>query len=201
MNRKCLIWAIIVSALTITYYVWMIHAWMHLDKSEITGNNTVPNIHEEDFSTPDYKGETRSKVKTFDASTFRFDNLKGEPPPRDAFWIKKPKYRCDSVLKINTSQGASYVVKVLDPYDGEVILMCYLPAGDRREIDIPSGTFEIRYTSGTEWFGDEEMFGAKGTYAKADRLFTFKKGAGYELTLYRVSNGNLRTSNMKREDF
>ena len=52
-----------------------------------------------------------------------------------------------------------------------------------------------------EWFGDDEMFGAKGSYAKADRLFSFSEGSGYELTLYRVPNGNLHTSRMKKEDF
>ena len=186
MNNKYQKWAIIVSALTIIFYVWMIPAWMHPDK----------------YKQPDKpKKEAGNKSKTFDASTFRFDDPIGEPPPHDAFWIKEPIYRCNSVLKINTSTDASYVVKVVDPYDGEVMLMVYLPAGISQEIDIPSGTFEIRYTSGTKWFGYKEMFGSKGTYAKADRLFTFSEGSGYELTLYRVPNGNLHTSNMKKEDF
>ena len=110
-------------------------------------------------------------------------------------------YQCDSVLKINTSSGASYVVKIVDSYNDEVIMMFYLPSGVSEEIDIPSGRFQIRYTSGTRWFGEDEMFGPTAAYAKADRDFTFSKGSGYELTLYRVKNGNLRTSFMRKEDF
>ncbi len=132
---------------------------------------------------------------------FRTEKPRGVAPPDYAFWIIKPKCQCDSILKINTSRDASYVVKIVDPYDGEVIMMFYLPMGISQEVDLPSGTFEIRYTSGTEWFGDDEMFGDDGSYAKADRLFTFKEGSGYELTLYRVSNGNLRTFRIRKEDF
>lgn len=195
MNKKYLTWAMIVLAMTITYYVWMIHAWINLDNTEIkrdlTSNGHGENNHSSPFDDFD-----------IDAYNAKINATKhGVPPPRDAFWIMRPKYKCDSFLKINVSKEASYVVKVVDPYDGEVILMYYLPAGDSQEINIPVGTFEIRYTSGTEWFGENKMFGNKGSYAKADRLFTFGRDSGYVLTLYRVPHGNLHTSSMKKEDF
>ncbi len=179
MTTKDLGSTILYTALTVGYYIWMIPAWIHLDESKVENRNTVSNKTEEDFIIPDY----------------------GEPPPSHAFWIKEPIYRCDSILKINTSKDASYVVKIVDPSNGEVIMTFYLPAGISEEIDVPSGTFEIRYTSGTEWFGNNEMFGDKGTYAKADQTFRFSDGSGYELTLYRVRNGNLHTSKIRKEDF
>ena len=222
MTTKDLGSTILYTALTVGYYIWMISAWIHLDESKVENHNAVSNKTEEDFSIPDYKVREGDKSKPFPSlefvdddepfvgesnksktvvNTYRSADLKGEPPPSHAFWIKEPIYRCDSILKINTSPGASYVVKVVDPHNGEVIMMCYLPAGISQEIDVPSGTFEIRYTSGTEWFGNYEMFGDKGSYARADKLFTFDEGSGYELTLYSVRNGNLHTSKMKKEDF
>ena len=203
VKKKNLIWAVIASVLTITYYVWMILAWIHLDntvkksKSSITlhDNNAmmdedIPYV--EDLPDIDEENQRLTTTKI---------HLNGEQPPNYSFWIKEPKYRCNSVLKVNTSRDASYVIKFVDPYDGEVILMCYLPSGVSQEIDLPSGTFEIRYTCGTEWFGNDKMFGDKGAYAKADHTFQFSEGSGYELTLYRVRNGNLHTSIMRKEDF
>ncbi len=203
MKKKKLIWAIIASVLTISYYVWMISAWIHLDnatknsKGSITRQGSNVSIDEdipfvEDLPDIDEEKQSLSTTKA---------HLNGGQPPNYSFWIKEPQYRCDSVLKVNTSLDASYVIKIVDPNDGEVIMMCYLPSGISKEIDLPSGTFEIRYTCGTEWFGNDKMFGDKGTYAKADHTFQFSRGSGYELTLYRVRNGNLHTSKMRKEDF
>lgn len=206
MKKKKLIWAVIASVMTIVYYVWMISAWINLDnttkdsqksKSSFTlqGNNAtteedIPFV--EDLPDVDEENLRLTTTKT---------HLNGERPPNHSFWIKEPKCRCNSVLKVNTSRDASYVIKIVDPKDGEVIMMCYLPSGISQEIDLPSGTFEIRYTCGTEWFGNDKMFGDKGTYAKADHTFQFSRGSGYELTLHRVRNGNLHTTKMRKEDF
>ncbi len=206
MKKKKLIWAIIASVFTIVYYAWMISTWIHLSNTtkefkksrnngtfqdnNATTDEDIPFV--EDLPDIDEEKQRRTTTKI---------HLNGEQPPNYSFWIKGPKYLCDSVLKVNTSRDASYVIKIVDPNGGEVIMMCYLPSGISQEIDLPSGTFEIRYTCGTEWFGNDKMFGDKGTYAKADHTFRFSKGAGYELTLYRVSNGNLRTSKIRKEDF
>lgn len=173
--------ATIFTSLTIAYYSWMIPAYIHLNDP------------------PKSKSE-----KSFPADTMWFsaaaeeavtlNELNGvEELPDFAYYIKRPKYRCDSVLKINTSHDANYVIKVVDPYNGEVILMYYLPAGVSQEIDVPSGTFEIRWTSGEKWYGDKELFGKNASYAKAQRTFQFNEGSGYELTLFRVPHGNLYT--------
>lgn len=209
MATKYLESAILCTALTVVYYTKMIPAWIKLEESNVTNlpvrdeAKTKSGISWENVEEPqhDSVGKVNSQNSGFDADKFMVVSPHGTTPPNDAFWIKEPKYRCDSILKINTSKDASYVVKIVDPYNGEVIMMFYLPAGISQEIDVPSGTFEIRYTSGTEWFGDDEMFGDKGTYAKADQTFCFSDGSGYELTLYRVRNGNLHTSKIRKEDF
>ena len=201
MNKKFLVGAIISSVLSVLYYFWMFTCWVCQDVTTdrsmkncpktISAQKDLPFVDD----LPEIEEELNHKVAIGKMVA------KGETLPNEAFYIKEPMFRCDSILKINTSMDASYIIKVVDPHDGDVIMMCYLPAGMSQEIDLPSGTFEVRYTCGTEWFGDDEMFGPNGVYAKADKLFTFSKGSGYELTLYRVPHGNLRTSTMKREDF
>ncbi len=209
MATKYLEAAILCTGLTVAYYAKMIPAWIQLDESNVKSSSvrdeakTKSGILWEDVeeSRQDAVNKGDSHKSEFDIVELAEISPQGDPPPNYAFWIKEPKYRCDSILKINTSKDASYVVKIVDPYNGEVIMTFYLPAGISQEIDVPSGTFEIRYTSGTEWFGDDKMFGDKGTYAKADQTFRFSDGSGYELTLYRVRNGNLHTSKIRKEDF
>ena len=195
MSKKYLRLAICTTILTMVYYSWMIWSWVHLDKVKINKGRYRDSKSETEFGTSNER--CLENLPTLDDLNRKL----GEEPPTYSFWIKEPKYQCDSVLKINTSSGASYVVKIVDSYNDEVIMMFYLPSGVSEEIDIPSGRFQIRYTSGTRWFGEDEMFGPTAAYAKADRDFTFSKGSGYELTLYRVKNGNLRTSFMRKEDF
>lgn len=188
LKKRYIPFASLVTILTIGYYSWMVPAWINLDDTKKSSENRT------------------SSKKIYSDDEFDLDNLpeiefEGEDLPNYAFYIKKPVYRCDSVLKINTSKDAGYVVKVVDIIDGEVMMQCYLPPGVSQEIEIPAGTYEVRYTSGNRWFGNKEMFGARGRYAKADRVFTFTRGSGYELTLYSVINGNLKSRTMKREDF
>ena len=178
---KNLFCAIVATVLSVAYYIWLISAWNWEGKKlspsqEPSGGYTQP---------------SRSATA----------RPRGAPLPQYAYFIQQPRYNCDSSLTVKTARGSAYVIKVVDSYSGEVILSCYLPGGISQEIDIPSGTFEIRYTCGTEWFGDRELFGPTGSYAKAQGTFRFTRDAGYELTLYKVANGNLRTTTLRKEDF
>ena len=123
------------------------------------------------------------------------------PMPQSAYFIAYPRHKCDSVLAINTAKGASYVIKLVDVQNEEDILTYFLPGGVRREIDVPSGDFELRYTCGTRWYGVEKLFGPNAAFAKADCVFYFREGSGYEVTLYGVKDGNLRTIAISGEDF
>jgi len=171
ISMKGLIGAVFFTLLTIAYYVWVIPNWMTKYPKEET---------------------------TADAESTR---LRGDIPPASAFFIHQPRGECSSTLKVKTSSGSSYVIKLIDVHSGQEVLSYYFPGGGSRDIEVPTGTYEIRYTSGKEWFGNEEMFGDSGYYAKAQGRFQFTRGAGYELTLYLVSHGNLRTKVIKQEDF
>jgi hypothetical protein len=123
------------------------------------------------------------------------------PMPQSTYFIAYPRHKCDSVLAINTAKGASYVIKLVDVQNEEDFLTYFLPGGVRREIDVPSGDFELRYTCGTRWYGVEKLFGPNAAYVKADCVFYFREGSGYEVTLYGVKDGNLRTIAISGEDF
>ena len=108
---------------------------------------------------------------------------------------------CDSGLQIKTKTGANYLVKLVSWRGKKPIETIFVRGGKTVEVAVPSGRYEIRYASGTTWYGDEYLFGPETRCAKADELFSFSKETGYTLALYEVSNGNLPTSGMSLEDF
>lgn len=108
-------------------------------------------------------------------------------------------------LTIQTSAGANYLVKIVDYYSKSDVMTIFITGGDTIRTKVPLGTFEIRYASGEQWYGYTHLFGDDTSYSKADQSFDFRNTGyqitGYTLTLYRVSNGNLRTSYMSPSEF
>lgn len=108
-------------------------------------------------------------------------------------------------LKINTSYGSNYVVKLKDYYTKEPVMTIFVRGGNEIETKVPLGNFEITYASGDKWYGYDNLFGAETEYSKADEIFSFRDTGyqinGYTITLYRVSNGNLRTTNINKSNF
>ena len=68
-------------------------------------------------------------------------------------------------------------------------------------LQVPAGTYEVRYASGETWYGDTHLFGPTTSYSKAGSLFSFGGGDGYTLELYKQLNGNLHTNTIRPEDF
>lgn len=108
-------------------------------------------------------------------------------------------------FQVEASSGTHYLVKLVEHLTGQPILTVFIQSGSTEKIYVPLGTYEVRYASGTDWFGYENHFGPNTIYSKADETFTFQiKGeqiSGFTITLYQVPNGNLHTSSISAEDF
>ncbi len=96
-------------------------------------------------------------------------------------------------------------MKLCDYYSGKDVLSIFVHGGIDIELDVPLGTYTIKYASGTRWYGDAHLFGPETGYSKADSSFDFRiignQISGYTLTLYKVINGNLQTSSISPDDF
>lgn len=110
-------------------------------------------------------------------------------------------YSSDAPLRINTDGSAHYLVRFIDLIRRQTAMDYFIPAGQSANITIPIGTYEILYTSGHTWYGDDLLFGPEGRFSKAERTFLFELNHTYTLTLYRVQNGNLPTSCISPERF
>ncbi|WP_446739809.1 hypothetical protein [Psychrobacter sp. A3] len=108
-------------------------------------------------------------------------------------------------LEIRTDSGSDYYVKVVNAANDNDTLAIYIHGGETVEVEVPLGSYEIRYASGNDWYGDKGLFGIETSYNKADELFTFSDTgyqiSGYTITLYQVANGNLQTKSIDESQF
>ena len=108
-------------------------------------------------------------------------------------------------FEIKTSQGANYLVKLVSAYSQSPIMTIFIRGGNQVTTEVPLGSFEVKYASGEKWYGYQYLFGPNTVYSKTDKTFIFQDTGdqitGYTITLYQVSNGNLRTSIISPEQF
>jgi hypothetical protein len=108
-------------------------------------------------------------------------------------------------FEIKAAQGSHYLLKLVDAYTDSPVLTVFVQSGSTVEVEVPLGTYEVRYASGDTWYGYEHLFGPDTSYSKADKTFTFEvvenQISGFTITLYRVAHGNLRTSAIKETEF
>jgi len=111
----------------------------------------------------------------------------------------------EAPFEIKAAQGSHYLVKLVDTFTKLPVLTVFVQRGTKVNIDVPFGTYEVRYASGETWYGYEYLFGPDTAYSKADKKFTFEvienQISGFTITLYKVAHGNLHTSAIKPIDF
>ena len=108
-------------------------------------------------------------------------------------------------LSVFTSYGEDYYLCLTDPNSNEIEMSFYVRGGTDASVDVPLGTYEIFYATGTTWYGKDHLFGPETRYYKCDEDFTFSKTntgyTGWDLTLYAVSNGNMDTDPVSADAF
>lgn len=103
-------------------------------------------------------------------------------------------------LSIKTSPGGHhhYFVKIVNIATGQELGSFFIRSGGILDIQVPVGTYEIKYAAGRQWYGAAYLFGPETTYSKADSTFNFSfdgyQYSGYTVELIMQRNGNLRTS-------
>lgn len=108
-------------------------------------------------------------------------------------------------LKIHTSAGSNYFVKLENSETGQKILNVFIRGGSTVNINVPLGQYRLKYAAGTTWYGYEYYFGPSTVYSKANAILHFYRDgyrvSGYTVTLYQVAGGNLSTSRIPPEQF
>ncbi|MGI6317325.1 MAG: hypothetical protein ACOX1J_01060 [Dethiobacteria bacterium] len=106
---------------------------------------------------------------------------------------------------ITKPQDLFYFVKVVEWESKLPVLTIFIHSGQDVDILLPLGSYEIRFASGKEWYGEEHLFGPKTNYEKADEMFDFwqeeRKIRGYTIQLIEQHDGNLRKVRMRADEF
>lgn len=106
---------------------------------------------------------------------------------------------------ITKPQELFYFIKVVEWESKLPVLTIFIHSGQDVDILLPAGSYEIRFASGKEWYGEEHLFGPGTKYEKADQKFDFtisgRQIHGYTLQLIDQQGGNLRKVKMKADDF
>ena len=125
------------------------------------------------------------------------------PLPRTGYSTNE-KYTGFAPLEIRTPFSSdNYFVKIEDFYSNEDVVSYFIRAGEILKVKLPTGTYNIKYASGENWYGEDLLFGEGTKYAKADDVFTFTydgyKYNGYTIELIQQVNGNLGTVALDKE--
>lgn len=108
-------------------------------------------------------------------------------------------------LAITTQRGSNYYVKVVDWWTKAEVLSAFVRGGQPFETTVPTGSYEIKYAAGQNWYGPILDFGEGASYSRCDDRFDFTKTYsgynGYTIELIMQQNGNLETDPISADDF
>jgi hypothetical protein len=137
-----------------------------------------------------------------------------EYPGRVRFFLRKPFPEEKSPLPQTCSNGKNpgvienknhYFVQLLDWESNQVITTALIQAGEMVEMLVPFGTYKLRYAVGTEWYGENEMFGSEEMYemteASSSRTAKFEfslENPGSDIGTY-CFGGNLGRKRVRKE--
>ena len=102
---------------------------------------------------------------------------------------------------VKTSGDANYILRFYNLSKGRVALDYFIRGGYTEEIWLPPGIYEVKYACGRKWYGSIIRFGLNAVYTKADKEFGVYSDVNWEISLYPVANGNLKTESISAAEF
>ena len=106
---------------------------------------------------------------------------------------------------VTRSQNVHYFVKIVDYYSNRNIASVFVRGGSSVDLDVPLGSYKLKYASGDTWYGNKYLFGPRTNYSMAEKKFDFNvvgnRVSGYTVELFMQSDGNLATSRLSASDF
>ena len=108
-------------------------------------------------------------------------------------------------LEIKTGSGGNYLVKLHNINQGKNVMDVFVHGGSTVSVDVPLGTYKIKWATGPSWFGYDKLFGPETVCSITQKIFKFEMANnqvnGYTLTLYPVSHGNMETESIPLDQF
>ena len=100
-------------------------------------------------------------------------------------------------LSIETRGNEHHFFKLVDIVSNQPTMTIFVQASTNVPVKVPLGIYKIKYASGTQWYGNELLFGSKTQYGKVEKLFEFtieeNQVLGHNIQFYPHATGNLKT--------
>ncbi len=80
-------------------------------------------------------------------------------------------------IQVNQSDSTAYVAKIYK--NGQPVSILFIGGSGKATVSLPGGTYVIKNGSGSDWFGEKELFGRHGAY----NTMTFDDKGTQEVTL------------------
>lgn len=108
-----------------------------------------------------------------------------------------------------TAGSEDALIKLESIENPEKYQLIYIRSGETATFSVYSGDYILKYTTGSQWYGTKEMFGADAVFTKADDTFTFSIAysgnyvyyTDITVTLYSVFGGTLASEDIDPSDF
>jgi tetratricopeptide (TPR) repeat protein len=149
--------------------------------------------------------EDFKKLGSFEDSADRMKECTTEYPGSGEIYHNEGYVSTRSAIKIDG--GNAGFVSYYKVYSGETLVSTiFLHAGQSCTIEVPPGDYTIKQATGTDWFGEEIMFGDEGYYEK----MTYDNGNDYfnlgdnvitTITLSVSEGGNVGGEEVPRSNF
>ena len=129
-----------------------------------------------------------------------------QPLPANGYESRYNLQEAIAPLEIRTrGNGTHYFVKLVDWNTESPVAAFFVRAGQTVEVDVPLGSYRLRYATGRTWYGERYLFGPETIYSQADSRFDFvREGdqvSGYTVELFMQADGNLSTSRIRPDQW
>lgn len=115
------------------------------------------------------------------------------------------KKKAIAPLKIDTKYSDNYYLKLEEIHSQKTIMTIFIRGGQSVNVDVPLGSYYLKYAVGDKWYGEKFHFGPYTSYYKALDEFIFEiqgeQVLGYTLELYKQAGGNLREGIINVNEF
>jgi hypothetical protein len=129
-----------------------------------------------------------------------------EPLPATGLRYLNAAYASSAVtltLDARNSEWPSYI-KIYK--DDELVATLFIGAAERVSVNLAPGTYNFKQAYGMLWFGEDEMFGRKGSYSIMEfeqdaTTVTLQAGSAYSIILCVLADADPGSRSLDRSDF
>lgn len=99
-------------------------------------------------------------------------------------------------LQVKTFSGKDHVVFLVEPESDKEVMAGYIRGGQFFRLLVPPGKYRLRFASGTEWQGEDKLFGKLTEWTEGKDILDFHllgigRRSGYLVTLIE-ENGTMK---------